>query len=54
MTDISTQEAKQIAEEAYIFSFSMLENYKTMYVQAVNENLPTYRAGFKLINHIIH
>jgi hypothetical protein len=52
MSDIRPQEAKQIAEEAYIFAFSMLENYKTMYVQAVNENLPTYRAPFNRFAHI--
>jgi hypothetical protein len=52
MTDISTQEAKQIAKEAYTFAFSMLENYKTMYVQAVNENLPTYRGPFNQFNHM--
>jgi len=27
MSVITPQEAKQIAEEAYIFAFSMLENY---------------------------
>jgi hypothetical protein len=52
MSDVSPQVAKQIAEEAYIFAFSMLENYKTMYVQAVNENLPTYRAPFNRFAHI--
>ena len=52
MTDISTQEAKQIAEDAYIFAFSMLENYKTMYVQAVDENLPAFRAHFNQFTHM--
>jgi hypothetical protein len=51
MSNISPQEAKQIAEEAYIFAFSMLENYKIMYVQATDENLPTFRARF---NHFYH
>ena len=50
--DTSSEEAKQIAEEAYIFAFSMLENYKTMYVQAVNENLPTFRAPFNQFAHM--
>jgi hypothetical protein len=54
MRNITPQEAKQIAEEAYIFAFSMLENYKTMYVQAVNENLPTYRAPFNQFAHMRH
>ena len=48
---ISTQEARQLAEEAYIFAYSMLENYKTMYAQAVNENLPAFGATF---NHFSH
>jgi hypothetical protein len=51
MDKITPQEAKQIAEEAYIFAFSMLENYKTMYIQAVNENLPSFQAPF---NHFFH
>jgi len=52
MTDISTQEAKRIAEEAYIFAFSMLENYKTMYAFSVNKNLPTFRAPFNQFAHM--
>jgi len=51
MNNITTQEAKRITEQAYIFAFSMLENYKTMYDQAVNENLPTFRAPFNKFNH---
>ncbi len=30
----------------------MLENYKTMYMQAVNENLPTFRASFNQFFHM--
>jgi hypothetical protein len=52
MNTITPQEAKQITEEAYIFAFSMLENYKTMYMQAVNENLPTFRAPFNQFAHM--
>jgi hypothetical protein len=52
MSNLTPQEAKQMAEEAYIFAFSMLENYKTMYVQAVNKNLPTYRAPFNRFGHM--
>jgi len=48
---ITTQEARQLAEEAYIFAYSMLENYKTMYAQAVNENLPTFGATFNQFSH---
>jgi len=52
MSNITPKEAKQIAEEAYIFAFSMLENYKTMYVFAVNKNLPTFRAPFNQFAHM--
>jgi len=48
---ITTQEARQLAEEAYIFAYSMLENYKTMYAQTVNKDLPTYKAPFNQLNH---
>jgi hypothetical protein len=30
----------------------MLENYKTMYVQAINENNPAYRAPFNQVSHM--
>ena len=52
MNSITPQEAKQITEEAYIFAYSMRENYKIMYVQAVNQNLPTYRAPFNQFGHM--
>lgn len=52
MSEITSKEARQIAEDAYIFAFSMLENYRTMYVQAVNKNLPTYRAPFNQFAHM--
>jgi len=49
MSDIPAEEAKQIAEQAYIFAFSMLENYKTMYAFSVNKDLPSFRAPFERI-----
>lgn len=52
MSAITPQDAKQITEEAYVFAFSMLEHYKTMYVQATNENLPTYRGPFNQFDHM--
>ena len=54
MNDISPQRARQIAEDAYVFAFSMLENYKTMYVQAVNRDLPSFRAPFNEFGHMRH
>jgi len=41
-TDASQTQA--IAEEAYIFAYPMLENYKTMYFQAINTSSPAFRA----------
>lgn len=52
MSNITPQEAKQIAEDVYIFAYSMLENYETMYVQAINENPPTFRAPFNQFSHM--
>ena len=52
MSNLTPPEVRQLAEEAYIFAFSMLENYKTMYVQAVDENLPTFRAPFNQFAHM--
>ena len=52
MSSLTPQETKQITEEAYLFAYSMLENYKTMYVQAINENNPAYRAPFNQVSHM--
>ncbi|NOX61112.1 MAG: DUF1254 domain-containing protein [Chloroflexi bacterium] len=51
MTTITMQEARSIAEEAYIFAYPMLENYKTMYGQAVNEHSPGFQAPFNQFHH---
>ncbi len=52
MTKITRQEAQQIAEEAYIYAYPMLENYQTMYIQAINPDLPTFLAPFNQFNHM--
>jgi len=43
---VTAEEASAIAEEAYIYAFPMMENYRTMYVQAVNRAAPGYMAPF--------
>jgi hypothetical protein len=47
----SPQEVQAIAEEAYIFAYPMLENYRTMYIQSVSPTSPTYRGPFNQFKH---
>jgi hypothetical protein len=42
-------EAQEIAEEAYIYAFPMIANYKTMYQFAVDRSGPQYKAPFNQI-----
>lgn len=51
MTSISTQEAQQIAEEAYIYAYPMLDNYKMMFAQALYKQSPAYAAPFNQFSH---
>jgi len=44
-------EATAIAEEAYIYAFPMMENYRTMYVQAINRTASGYTGGFNALLH---
>lgn len=48
---ISPKEASAIAEEAYIYAFPMMENYRTMYVQAIDKTAPGYGGPF---NQLVH
>jgi hypothetical protein len=51
MNKIIPQEAKQIAEEAYIFAYPMLMVYRALYYNYINERSPVYRAPF---NQLVH
>ena len=44
--NVSPQEAQQIAEEAYIFAYPMVENYKLMFAQAIYKQSPVYEVPF--------
>ncbi len=44
-------EARALAKEAYIFAYPMLENYKTMYIQAIDTSSPGYRGPFNALHH---
>ncbi|MGC4016477.1 MAG: DUF1254 domain-containing protein [Luteolibacter sp.] len=47
----STEEARSIAKDAYLYAFAMLENYNTWYPQAVVKESPTYVGGFNVFRH---
>jgi len=44
-----TQAIRAIAKEAYLYGFPMVEAYKTLYAQAVEQGGPNYKAPF---NHL--
>jgi hypothetical protein len=46
MSNIDPKEIQKIAEEAYIYGFPMVVNYKTMYFYAVLPESPEYKGGF--------
>jgi hypothetical protein len=53
MSDLSVAipdaEAREIARQAYLWGFPMVESYKTMYAQAVDAGGPNFRAPFNQI-----
>ena len=44
-------EAREIAKQAYLYGFPMVEAYKTLYAQAVETDGPNYRAPFNTIGN---
>ena len=51
MNDISLEEVRSVAKEAYIYGFPMVVNYKTMYMYAVNPESPEYKGGFNVLKN---
>jgi hypothetical protein len=43
---LSLQEAQAIAQDAYIYGFPIVENYKTIYAYAIEKGGPQYKAPF--------
>ena len=43
--NITPEEAKEIAKEAYVFAYQMIENYKILYAQSVNKQSPAYEGS---------
>jgi len=48
---ITSEEARQIAEEAYIFAYPMLDHYKMMFAMAMYPESGAYTAPFNVIFH---
>lgn len=48
---LTPDEAKQIAEEAYIFAYPMIEHYKMMFAMAMYPESGAYTAPFNEIKH---
>ncbi len=48
-TDVTPEEARQIAKEAYLYGFPMATNYQTMYKQAIDTGNSDYRAPFNVL-----
>jgi len=51
-TAVSSAEAQAIAEEAYVYAYPMMENYRTMYVQVIDRTAPGYLAPFNELSHM--
>ena len=51
MTEISTQEAKQIAKEAYIYANPLVDSYRIMYGSFVDKTDPEFKAPFNQIKN---
>ena len=43
---VTTDEAKKIAKEAYIFNYPLVMMYRTMYLQAIDTKSKSYSGGF--------
>jgi hypothetical protein len=46
---ITPDEAKEIAKEAYIYGFPLVLNYKTMYSYTINTKSPELKGDFNTI-----
>jgi hypothetical protein len=49
--NISVDEARTIAREAYIYGFPMVMNYKTIYNYVVDTQNPEYKGPFNQLAH---
>lgn len=49
--DITPAEARVVAKEAFVYGYAFVENYRSLYKQAVDSNDPNYNAPFNQIGH---
>jgi hypothetical protein len=49
--DLTPDEARAIAAEAWLYSYAPIQGYQTMYNQAVNADFPGYVGGFNKFRH---
>jgi hypothetical protein len=48
---VSAVEAKNIAQDAFLYAFPMLDNFKTLFQQAIDPSFPGYVGGFNRFRH---
>jgi hypothetical protein len=51
--NITPNEAKKIAKEAYIFNYPLVMMYRTMYLQAIDTKSKSYSGGFGKWLHLV-
>ena len=49
---LTADQARAIAKEAYIFNYSLVMMYRTMYIQAIDSKSDSYRGGFGTWLHL--
>ncbi|MGE3875739.1 MAG: DUF1254 domain-containing protein [Parvibaculaceae bacterium] len=49
--EVSAADAEKIAADAYLYSYAMLYNYKTLFQQAMDPSFPGYIGGFNRFRH---
>jgi hypothetical protein len=49
--DLSPQQAKALAKEAYIYGYPMLMGYRSLYYTVIDQKSPGYRSGLNEITH---
>jgi hypothetical protein len=50
-SEITIEEARSIAKEAYVYGFPFVEGYKTLYKQAIDKGGSDFKAPFNQIGH---